>query len=69
MSKLKIGDRVRLKVRLLNGYKGEATVLRIDHKDGLEDLVDIWLDGDPLPRPAGAGSHVCATKSRRSGSE
>lgn len=55
MSKLKIGDRVRLKVRLLNGYKGEATVLRIDHKDGLEDLVDIWLDGDPLPPPGWRG--------------
>ena len=49
MSKLKIGDRVRLKVRLLNGYKGEATVLRIDHQDGLEDLVEIWPDGDTPP--------------------
>ena len=41
MSKLKVGDRVRLKARLLNGYKGEATVLLIDHQDGLEDLTQV----------------------------
>ena len=49
ISKLKVGDRVRLKVRLLNGYKGEATVLRIDHQDGLKDLIDIWPDGYTSP--------------------
>ena len=50
MSKLKVGDRVRLKARLLNGYQGEATVLLIDHKDGLEDLFFIWPDdGTPPP--------------------
>ena len=50
MSKLKVGDRVRLKARLLNGYQGEATVLLIDYKDGLEDLFFIWPDdGTPPP--------------------
>ena len=35
MKKLKAGDRVRLKVRMISGYKGMATVLHIDHEQHL----------------------------------
>ena len=59
MSKLKVGDRVRLKARLLNGYKGEATVLLIDHQDGLEDLIYVWPDGDTPPPMYGRRGVAC----------
>lgn len=45
MKKLKAGDRVRLKVRMISGYNGMATVLHIDH-DGPGALVEILKDGD-----------------------
>ena len=59
MSKLKVGDRVRLKARLLNGYQGEATVLLIDHKDGLEDLFYVWPDGGNPPPMYGRRGVAC----------
>lgn len=53
---IKVGDRIRLKVRLMGGWKGTGTVIFSDPYGG---IIEFLKDGDSLDEWGRTGCFVC----------